>query len=185
MESNCQVQSVGVGKLLISGLLFEVIWLLCVLAPGPALLAGITLGNLALHLWLFSGNPLDLEKVKRTLSWVALVTVFGCWMDAALFRIGVFHANHDVFLLPSWLMFLWVNFALALRFAFRFLHRNLILAAAVGALAGPFSYWIGARINGSVVLAEPVTHTGLLLAGLWGLFLPLLLVCARMRFFRP
>ena len=184
MERSWQVQSFGLGRLLISGLLFEFIWLLCVLAPGPILLAGVTLFNIALHIWLFGGTPLDRGQVAATLRWIALVTIFGCWMDAALFRIGIFNANPAVFLLPSWLVFLWVNFALALRFAFHFLHRNLILAAVVGGVAGPFSYWFGARINGSVELGEPLLHTLLLLAGLWAVFLPLLSVCARMRLFR-
>lgn len=179
-----QVQSLGIGKLLISGLLFEVVWLICVLAPGATLLAGVTALNIALHVWLFNGNPLNTERAIRTLRWVALVTLFGCWMDAALFRVGVFTASHELFLLPSWLLFLWMNFALALRFAFAFLHRNLAIAAVVGGVAGPVSYWIGAKINGSVVLAEPVLQTVLLLAVLWSAFLPLLLVCARMRLFR-
>jgi len=181
---NVSLPRFGIRRLLISALVFDVVWLLCVLAPGSALLAGITLGNIALHLWLFHGRPPDAAGAQRTLCWVAWVSAAGCWMDAALFRAGVFSASHDIFLLPAWLAFLWVNFALALRFAFVFLQRNLLLAAVVGALAGPFSYWIGARINGSVTLDDPLSLTLLLLACVWSAFLPLLLVSARIRFFR-
>lgn len=175
------------GRLVLSGLLFEVVWLVCVLAPGTGTVALITFSNLVFQCWMFHwrGRAKGFEQgLFRTLRWVAFVAVSGCVMDATLFDVGVFASGAEYTLLPLWLGFLWVNFALALRFAFSFLQRNLWVAAVLGMVGGPLSYLLGAKINSDVILAEPLLSTLVILAGLWGVFLPLIMRCARLELFR-
>lgn len=133
--------------------------------------------------WRGRGRGFD-QGLSRTLLWVVFVTVSGCVMDATLFDVGIFASAAGYTLLPLWLGFLWVNFALALRFAFSFLQRNLWVAAVLGMVGGPLSYLLGAKINSDVILAEPLLSTLVILAGLWGVFLPLIMRCARLELFR-
>ncbi|WP_193754330.1 DUF2878 domain-containing protein [Microbulbifer sp. Q7] len=180
--ANSQSRSLSIGKLFFSGLVFEGVWLVCVLSPGVTVLAAVTLANLLIHLWLFDLQAAPGERtssVVRTLLWVALVALSGAAMDALLFHFGQFATSAEFRFLPLWLAFLWVNFSLALRFAFRFLQRNLWVAALFGATGGPLSYWVGAKINGDVILGQPIMATVLLLALLWAVYLPVLMACAR------
>lgn len=189
MDSVASVQSRSrnFGKLLLSGLLFEVVWFLCVVSPGTALVAVVTLCNLLFHAWLFDLSGPGSHGVRgaaRTLAWVAAVTLSGCVMDSLLFHFGLFASSTEFVFLPAWLLLLWVNFALALRFAFHFLQRKLWMAALFGAFGGPASYLVGAKINGSVSLAEPLWLSLVILAGLWAVYLPVVMRCAKTPVFR-
>ncbi|WP_078085806.1 DUF2878 domain-containing protein [Microbulbifer mangrovi] len=189
MDSVASVQSRSrnFGKLLLSGLLFELVWFLCVVSPGTALLTIVTLCNLLFHLWFFDLTGPGAGGIRgalRTLVWVAVVTVSGCVMDSLLFRFGLFETSSQIVLLPVWLSLLWVNFALALRFAFHFLQRKFWVAALFGAIGGPASYLVGAKINASVSLAEPLGLSLAILAGLWTVYLPVVMQCAKAPVFR-
>nr|WP_282450094.1 DUF2878 domain-containing protein [Microbulbifer sp. CAU 1566] len=173
--------------MLISGCLFEGIWLLCVMAPSSTLIVLFTAANLLCHLWLFcrssAGGGVS-HSVLRTLLWLILVSTLGVAMDSLLFQYGLFQTTDAFSIIPLWLAMLWVNFALALRFAFVFLQKNLWLAALFGLTGGPLSYFIGAEIGGRVTLAEPLWLSLGLLGFLWAAFLVLMAYWARSRFFR-
>ncbi|WP_255461868.1 DUF2878 domain-containing protein [Microbulbifer sp. ALW1] len=177
--------------MLISGCLFEGIWLLCVMAPSSTLIVLFTAANLLCHLWLFCGPRTESgvshrvsDSVLRTLLWLILVSTLGVVMDSLLFQYGLFQTPDKFSIIPLWLAMLWVNFALALRFAFVFLQKHLLLAALFGLIGGPLSYFIGAEIGGRVTLAEPLWLSLGLLGFLWAVFLVLMAYWARRRFFR-
>ncbi|MCU0935214.1 MAG: DUF2878 domain-containing protein [Gammaproteobacteria bacterium] len=69
-----------------------------------------------------------------------------------------------------WMVGLWVGFAATLRHSFRLVLGRPLLAAALGAAGGPFSYWAGERL-GAITLGEG----GLIAVAVeWGLALPAL-----------
>lgn len=75
---------------------------------------------------------------------------------------------------PVWMVALWVGFAATLSRSLGWLRGRFVLAGILGALAGPLSYFAGARL-GAIELApglQPVLWIGLE----WGVALPLL-VC--------
>nr|WP_010130886.1 DUF2878 domain-containing protein [Microbulbifer agarilyticus] len=165
-------------KMLVSGLIFEGIWLLCVLDPSTLAVVALTLLNVGFHLFLFHSPALNqggAPSLNSSLLWLFAVTAGGIAMDAALFRSGLFIAEPAPSVVPLWLACLWVNFALAVRYAFVFLHGRMWLAAVFGFFGGPLSYLIGAKIGGEVALATPLWLTLLVLALLWCIFLPLIL----------
>ena len=176
-----------VWRLILSGIIFEGVWLFCVLAPSSALIIVLTLANLLFHLWLFYGSchiAARTNHIRRTLLWLMYVLVLGAGMDAALFRGGVFISTGMFNIIPFWLAALWLNFAIALRFSLVFLQRNLWVAAIFGLVGGPLSYFFGARIGGQVIIAEPVWLSLGVLGVLWGFFLPLMAYGARASIFR-
>lgn len=183
--------------LLISGIAFEIVWLLCVLNPGNGLVLGVTLANFLLHVVLCCAvvpagvggktASVGFGAFLRCCTWIGLVVGAGVCLDAVLFRAGIFiptPKSGNFAVIPVWLACLWVNFALALRFALVFLRRNLFVTAVVGAVGGPLSYFLGAAIGGLVALAEPLWLTLALLSLLWAAFLVGSMILARRPFLR-
>ena len=159
-------------RTLISALQFQVAWFFCVLVPNPVALAVFTLANLWLHLRVVA-------NLERESLWLLSVWCAGVLLDSVLFGSGLFANNDGSVWPPLWLLFLWLNFAMALRYCFAFLQKNLWVTAALGAIAGPSSYFSGAYLNGGVTLAEPVAVSLSVLAVVWALFLPLVAFFAR------
>jgi hypothetical protein len=80
-----------------------------------------------------------------------------------------------------WMVGLWVGFAATLRHSFRLVLGRPLLAAALGAGGGPFSYWAGERL-GALTLSEG----GLVAVGIeWALALPALAWLAARRLAPP
>ena len=168
-------RNLPLAKCLVSGLVFEVIWLVCVLNPSTPLVVVSTAANLVLHSLLFHGlSSTGWRSALQSLIWVTLVMLAGIGMDAVFFKSGTFVANPLPEVVPIWLACLWLNFALAVRFAFVFLHGRLWLSSLFGLIGGPVSYLIGAKIGGEVSLAEPLWFTMALLALAWSIFLPMM-----------
>lgn len=167
-----------VWKYIASGLIFEIVWLACVLDPSSLLVVSLTLANLVLHFVLFHGSEVaggQWRYCVRSFVWLAAVTLAGVVVDSILFRVGLFYTEPAPYTVPLWLGCLWLNFALAVRFAFIFLHGRILLAGLFGLVGGPLSYLIGAKL-GDVSLAEPLWFTLSVLALVWVIILPLI-VC--------
>ncbi|MEX2962295.1 DUF2878 domain-containing protein [Microbulbifer sp. TYP-18] len=159
-------------RILVNALLFDIAWPLCVLVDNLALVCAFTLLNLYVHLRFIANLP-------HEFLWVGMIWVFGVLIDGFLFSQGLMINIDGSKFPPFWLLLLWVNFAMALRYAFFFLQKNLWLAAAVGGVAGPFSYYMGAWLNGTVMFREPVVLSLAVLSLVWALFLPLVAWLAR------
>ncbi|MFV8783714.1 DUF2878 domain-containing protein [Microbulbifer sp. SA54] len=150
-----------------SGIQFQLAWLVCVLVANPFIVALFTAGNIWVHLRFVANLP-------REPLWLFGIWAAGVLLDWVLFAGGLLINRDGSLMPPVWLICLWANFALALRYAFGFLRKNLWIAAALGAWAGPSSYYIGAQLNGGVWLMQPIVVTLLVFALIWALFLPLL-----------
>ncbi|CAM3908954.1 Membrane protein [Pseudomonas wadenswilerensis] len=98
------------------------------------------------------------------------VALAGCLLDTLLGSVGVF--SFDQRPLPVWLALLWLVLASGLRHSLAWTGRPYWRAALVGMFSGPLAYLAGARLTG---VDLPMGHvgTGLLLAPIWALVLPL------------
>ena len=76
-------------------------------------------------------------------------------------------------LAPYWIVALWAEFAIAPNVTLRWLKHRPLLAAVLGAIAGPLSFAGGVRLGGARFV-DPVPALALL-AVEWGLLLPLVM----------
>lgn len=157
---------------LINVLAFYLGWFACILGAGRGypfigpLVVTILLG---VH---FSLTP----DVTREVSLILLVGVLGSSLDTGLMLSGVYSfPGHSLsWLCPLWITALWLNFATTFNTSLSWLRRRYTLAAVLGAVAGPLSYYAGARL-GALRLNLDSTLTLLILAAIWGVLLPGLL----------
>lgn len=128
-----------------------VLWHLC-LAPQPWPEAALITGAAAL------GTAAD----ALVLGQGVVVYASGQWASA---------------LPPAWMSALWAVFATSLNLSLRWLHGRPLLAALLGAVAGPLAFLSGSRL-GAATLLEPGHALGLV-ALEWAIALPILCLCAR------
>lgn len=104
----------------------------------------------------------------------------GIILDSVLMNLGLltFSSGFAIpYLCPFWFIALWLNFATLLNVSLDWLKKSLPLAAVLGAVAGPGTYYAGARI-GAVAL-HPDLWPSLIAIGIeWGLAFPALLKLA-------
>lgn len=156
-----------------SAIQFQIAWPVCVLVGSPLIVAAFTVANLWLHTFYVANLP-------RESGWLVSAWSAGALLDLAVFRSGLLINSDGSIWPPFWLLCLWLNFALAVRYCFAFLQKNLLLASALGAVAGPFSYFVGSALNGQVSLMQPPAQTLIALALIWAVFLPFLVRLARL-----
>jgi len=78
---------------------------------------------------------------------------------------------------PAWIIVMWVNFALTLNVALRWLHGRYGLAAVLGLGGGPFAYLAGVKL-GAAALVAPALVAYAVIGGTWALAVPLLVRAA-------
>ncbi|MFM8541392.1 MAG: DUF2878 domain-containing protein [Nitrospira sp.] len=152
---------------------FQAGWFTCVLGAatdhgwaGP--LAYII--YLASHLW-------HLPDPARYLRFCTVVGFLGLAIDSTLGAVGIitFHASPlPGWVCPPWLTALWMMFAGTLPLSLNWLTERPRLAALLGALGGPASYYAGASL-GAIDLYNPSVTSLLILAVVWGILMPALL----------
>jgi len=105
--------------------------------------------------------------------------VIGTWFDSLLVAAGwvVYPSGQFMpFMAPYWIITMWMLFATTLNRSMGWLRGRLLLAAVLGAVAGPASYVAGQKLGG-IVFVEPVAALALLASG-WALLMPVLMVLA-------
>jgi hypothetical protein len=73
-----------------------------------------------------------------------------------------------------WMITLWLGFAATLRHVLGWIRGRYLVAALLGAIAGPFAYWSGAKL-GAVVLTDMVPSLAMVSVE-WLIAMPLLLL---------
>lgn len=87
-------------------------------------------------------------------------------------------------LAPYWIVTMWMLFATTLNRSMAWLKGRTALAAVLGGIAGPVSYYAGQKLGG-IEFAEPVAALSALAVG-WAIIMPLLMVLAeRLDGFQP
>ena len=149
----------------INAVLFQCAWFVFILAK--PVFVGITLGIfLFVHYWLF--NP-----SKKEWAVIVFVGVWGALVDSMLIAADLLPLEpmyiFSFTTAPFWLVSLWLAFAMTLHHSLRFLQSNIVLAAALAAIAAPWAYYVGGFLRGVVI-----PWSGLVaIAIVWACWLPL------------
>jgi hypothetical protein len=161
--------------ILINILGFKVGWLSSVLGAardmpwlGPAVLVAVLIVHLR------QAKRPDLE-----LGLVVACGVIGAWFDSILAATGWVSypsGQFDPNFAPYWIVAMWMLFATTLNRSMSWLKGRLTLAAAMGAIAGPMSYFAGNRLGG-IVFESPLAATVFLAIG-WALIMPIVVLLA-------
>ena len=161
--------------------IFQAVYAACVLGAvqghlwlGPV--AGAVL--LPLNLWFFQRS----QRGPEVRLWLA-VGLLGFLLDSGLLRLNVMafpdvtriapEAALSAWLVPPWIVTLWVSVGTMLRTTLAWLRGRPALAAALGFVGGPFSFWSGTRLGATEL---PLGWGSLALLGLeYAIVMPLLL----------
>lgn len=164
-------------QIVINALAFQACWLAFVYGAGRGLWWPGFVVLLPFAWWQLRAS----EWPRSDVALVAVAAGMGFALDSILQLTGLLRYATPVpfaALAPAWIVGLWVAFALTLNHSLSFLKRRLRTAAVIGALAGPFAYWVGARAWDALVVVEPSWRGYAALALAWGVVTPLLVALA-------
>lgn len=156
--------------------IYQVGWFVCVLAAAqgrPLLGTALGLGLWLLHLAL-SRDPVVEAKIGASCLAVGLVA------DSLQIVTGrlVFAESPWPLVPPPWVLVLWLLISAALRGALAWLSGRYLLAAVLGAMAGPLAYLAGEGL-GPARLGDPRWLSVASVALEWGLATPLIVFLAQ------
>jgi len=166
-----------------NALAFQLGWFACVLGGANQLPWAGTLAAVFIAAWHLSRA----QRPGRELTLLAAVGALGAVWDSLLVAAGWLTYPSGTLLTntaPHWIVAMWVLFASTLNVSLRWLRGRWLMAALLGATAGPLAYYAGAKLGG-VVIAEPLPGFIALAAG-WAIFMPLLIkLSSRLDGMRP
>lgn len=159
------------GALVVNFVLYQVGWFACVLGAArgvPWLGAALAVACAAIHV------ALARDRARQVWLMVAVATL-GLTVDSLQLRLGVFTYPAGTPLegfAPPWIVMLWLQFATLLHFGLRWMSGRYALAAVLGFVGGPLSFWAGERV-GAIEFASPGAY--LVLACVWAAVMPALI----------
>ena len=168
------------GRIVLNAMLFNAGWLGCVLSSrwGAALMSPVVVaGILALQVMLH-------ERAERgaLLRTIAVVGVLGTIVDTGMLWAGVlsFRGSSEISaVFVVWIGAFWVNFAATLLVALRWFRDHLVIAAVVGAVSAPGTYYAG-ELLGALALNEDRVLAMVALGVEWAVVFPVVLVMSGM-----
>lgn len=166
------MSTLGKTAILSNFALFQLGWFACVVSAakgvpwaGTAVVAGIV----TWHIWCAA-------RPAEEINLIAQVVLIGAVWDSLLVLLGwIAYPAGTLFsgAAPYWILALWALFATALNVSMRWLKGRFFLAAILGAVCGPLSYWAAMRL-GAVEFVRPVSALIALALG-WSLIMPALM----------
>jgi hypothetical protein len=146
--------------------LSQALWLLAV---GGAAHGHPWLGPLALLIFaLVQLSPRFRAPGDALLMWLALPV--GFVVDTVMASTGLLRYASpfpDEALAPVWIVSLWMGFALTFNHSLAYVMRRWWLAVGLGALVGPFSYWLASRTWAAVHFTDSLPVVLITLGALW------------------
>lgn len=155
-------------------ILFQAAWLATVMTAshGAAWIGLVSVAAaIAVHL-IVSDSP----GAEVRLLFEALLV--GIAVEHGMLWSGLIQYPGDPAFVPLWMLALWPLFATTLNTSLRWLHEHLLLAALLGAIAGPLAY-LGGQALGAIVLPDPASALAAL-ALIWAIATPALSGIARL-----
>jgi hypothetical protein len=156
---------------LLDFLAFQALWFACVLGAarghewaGPVCVLGWCAFCLA-------RSPRRGQEARALIA----VTLLGMLADTLISQAGWLRYEGTPLagcLAPAWIAALWAAFATTFGTSFAWVAKDLRLAALLGALAAPLSYWAGERL-GALALGTPRVLSLACVGAVWALALPL------------
>jgi hypothetical protein len=167
--------SVSARELALNIILFQVVWFACILgaAHGYAWLGiAATAAVVAFHAARAAHPAAELKLI-------GLAVAMGVVLDSVPPALGLveYPGNAIAPFAPAWILALWANFAMTLNVSLSWLKRRLLLAAVLGAIAGPLSYYGGVKL-GALLFSRPEWALAAI-ALEWAVAMPLLALLAR------
>lgn len=160
-------------RVLANFLAFQAGWFACLLGAangnywlGPMAITGVFVLNLYL-----TG-----EYIRETVIGLIFIAV-GFAVDTQLTFFGVYTPQENILpspFSPPWLMAMWLNLATIFNVSLRWMHGKYRLAALLGGLGGPLSYYGGGSL-GALAYNDPLAFNLLVSAAVWTAITPLLL----------
>jgi len=160
---------------LINVIAFKIGWLASVLGAANGL---PILGPLAVALAIVV-HLRNVEKASAELQLILFSGLAGAVCDSVLVATGWLTYPSGTLisgLAPYWIVAMWMLFATTFNVTFRRLQSNLALAAVLGAIFGPLSFYFGAK-TGAVTINNPPAAF-LALSVVWAVMFPSLLALA-------
>jgi len=158
---------------IVNFILFQASWFACVLGGAY----GYTwFGVVATVIWLalhLAGHPNRDGEIKL----FVMGAILGYCFDSLLVVSNVLVFPSQAELLgpsPLWMVALWLGFVATFHNAMQWMSGRYWLGAILGAIAGPFAYWGGARM-GAVEFGHSFTNSMLAISIEWTIAMPLLL----------
>lgn len=133
-------------SLLVSFAVFQIAWLACVLGAAR----GIPMVGIAMMALVWGVNLVRSPDRCQDLVLSGSAIALGILWDTAMIRTGVVvYASPGPFAgwAPGWILALWILLATLLREPLRWLHDRWLLAALLGGVGGPLSYWSAVRLG--------------------------------------
>ena len=146
---------------------FQIGWFACVAGAGRGLFylgPSVCVALLSAHLYFAADRTLEAMRLLA-------VCVFGLTLEIAGVLFGCYAYAGSEALIPLWVVALWLLFAATLNSSMSWLSARPVLAAVLGAIAGPLSFRAGVSLSAAEYLVNPAAAT-VVLSGLWALALP-------------
>ncbi len=145
-------------KLIANFLIFQIGWLICILAP-----QGYT--------FLFTAIALTLHFtwIGKLEEWAlfAKLVLIGFVLDSAIQALQILDFRNAELLQPAWLFCLWLLFASTIRHSLAWLFQHRITATIAGAVLGPVTYIAGSKLGAAEVITDSYFIAALALAIPW------------------
>ncbi|MGC8518211.1 MAG: DUF2878 domain-containing protein [Steroidobacteraceae bacterium] len=162
---------------LLTFIAYELVWFAAVIGAGRARAwPGVCAAALFIAWRLTVSRRRALEVRLCALALLLGAALETVWVRAGLIR---YAAAWPLESSPAWLLALWASFGLTIVPLFGYLHSRPWLAATLGALGGPASYWAAARGWHAVIFPVRPLPTLLALSVGWAAALPALTTLAR------
>ena len=161
-------------RVLVNFLAFQAGWFACVIGVakgffwlGPLVISGV----FALNLYLTG------KYIRETIIALFFAAV-GFGVDSLLTFFAVYTPQMHIMpapFSPPWLIAMWVNLATVFNVSLKWLHNKYLLAALLGGLGGPVSYYGGGSF-GALTYNSPVIFNLFVSGAVWAVITPLLLL---------
>ena len=158
--------------IIVNAAVFQIGWLCCVLAGANHLPWLGTLTALLIVAWHVS----HAHRPRNELLLILSAGAIGAIWDSLLVYAGWLQYPSGTLIegtAPHWIIAMWLLFATTLNVSFRWLKDRLLLAALLGAFAGPAAYFAGYKLGGVQITEFTTAMTALALG--WAVFMPLLM----------
>jgi Protein of unknown function (DUF2878) len=162
-------------SLLLNFVAFQLGWFACVVGAAR----GWPVTGTAIATVIVAWHIVRAARPAEELKLIVVALLLGALWDSSLSALGLLDFTSGtrlVGLAPPWILALWALFATTLNLSLEWLKQRWLLAALLGAVAGPLSYWAGVRL-GAVQFVAPWLVLTVLSIG-WALMTPLLVVVA-------
>ncbi|MGB5735063.1 MAG: DUF2878 domain-containing protein [Thiohalocapsa sp.] len=155
--------------------IFQLCWFACVLSGAASVpMVGIGVVVLAVAYHLYSARRPIPEAIL-----LASAGLIGAAWDGQLAGYGwlVYPSGEFArWIAPSWIIAMWISFAMTLNVSMRWLHGRPGIATLFGAIGGPLAFYAGHRLGG-VQFSDPLIALAALSVG-WALITPVLVSLA-------